>query len=177
MAIARSERRVAAHRIAGLAADLLDAAPLCAIATIDPRGRAHINTAYFAWNRNFELVWLSEPAAKHSKNLASNDTAAIAVYASDQTWGQPDRGIQLFGHAAAAAGAAGDESGRLYTTRFPRFAEAGPGAYRFYIFRANRLKLFDEKGLSGGTFVTARIGRDRKAVWEKTEIYQSKGSP
>jgi uncharacterized protein YhbP (UPF0306 family) len=158
-----------------LAADLLDAAPLCAIATVDSRGRAHITTAYFAWNRGFEVVWLSEPAAKHSKNLGRNETVAIAVYASDQTWGQPDRGIQLFGRAAAAAGAAGDEARQLYTTRFPPFADADLGAYRLYIFRAKRLKLFDESVLGGGTFVTARIGRDRKPVWEKTEVYQSKG--
>jgi uncharacterized protein YhbP (UPF0306 family) len=158
-----------------LVTDLLDAAPLCAIATVDSRGRAHINTAYFAWNRSFELVWLSAAGAKHSKNLARNDTVAIAVYASDQSWGRPDRGIQLFGHAAAAGGAAADEAGRLYTTRFPRFAEADLGTYRFYIFRADRLKLFDEKGVGGGTFVTARVGRDRKPVWEKTEVYRSKG--
>jgi uncharacterized protein YhbP (UPF0306 family) len=175
MAIARSERRVAARRITGLAADLLDAAPLCAIATVDRRGRAHINTAYFAWNRAFELVWLSEPTAKHSKNLATNETVAIAVYASNQTWGGPDRGIQLFGRAAAAAGAAADEARQLYTARFPRFAEVDLGAYRLYIFRADRLKLFDEEALGGGIFVTAGIAGDRKAVWERTDVYESKG--
>jgi uncharacterized protein YhbP (UPF0306 family) len=57
---------------------------LCAIATVSPGNRAHVNTAYFAWSREFELVWLSEPAARHSRNLRANSTAAIAVYDSSQ---------------------------------------------------------------------------------------------
>jgi hypothetical protein len=62
-----------------------------------PSTRAHTNTAYFAWSRDFDIVWLSEPRATHSRNLGANDSAVIAVYDSSQTWGTPARGIQLFG--------------------------------------------------------------------------------
>lgn len=89
-----------------LAAELLDASPLCAIATVSPSSRAHVNTAYFAWSRDFHAVWMSEPSARHSLNLGPNNTVAIAVFDSHQTWDEPDRGIQLFGSAVEAKGRA-----------------------------------------------------------------------
>jgi uncharacterized protein YhbP (UPF0306 family) len=172
MAIERSNRTVAAARIAATARQLLDASTLCAIATITARGRAHVNTAYFAWSRDFDIVWLSEPRARHSRNLRANDSVAIAVYDSSQTWGKPDRGIQLFGSAHEVRCGDAKQAETLYTKRFRDFAEADLSAYSFYLFRPRRLKLFDEGTLGAGTFVTARIARDRLA-WERTEIYRS----
>jgi uncharacterized protein len=174
MGIERSNRRFAARRIVASARRLLDASTLCAIATVTPRGRAHVNTAYFAWSRDLEIVWLSEPRATHSRNLRANESAAVAVYDSTQTWGRPDRGIQLFGSAGEARGADADAARELYVARFPEFAGADLSAYRFYRFRPRRLKLYDEHELGTGTFVTARVGRQRLA-WERTEIYHSGG--
>jgi uncharacterized protein YhbP (UPF0306 family) len=171
MAITSSNRRVGARRLGALALDLLDASTLCAIATVDRRGRSYINTAYFAWSRGFDIVWLSEPRAQHSKNIAANDSVAVAVFDSTQTWGNPDRGIQLFGRARAVA-ASDDAARRLYAERFPDYTSLG--AYRFYRLRVERFKLFDEARLGGGTFVSARVGRDRKPSWEKTVVYESK---
>jgi uncharacterized protein YhbP (UPF0306 family) len=173
--ISHPRRRIAVRRLAALAADLLDASTLCAIATVDRHGRAYVNTAYFAWSRQFEIVWLSEPRAQHSKNLVANGSVAIAVFDSTQSWGNPDRGIQLFGRAEAVDAAEAEVAAVLYAARFPRFAEGRSRAYRFYRFRADRLKLFDENALGGGTFVTARLDRTRRPVWEKTEIYEPGG--
>ena len=55
MTIQQSRRPVAAARMAALARNLLNAAPLCAIATVAPGSRAHVNTAYFAWSPEFDL--------------------------------------------------------------------------------------------------------------------------
>ena len=99
MTIQRSKRPVAASRMAKAARLLLDASTLCAIATVAPDGGAYINTAYFAWSPELNLVWLSEPRAKHSQNVRAGGMVAIAVYDSNQSWGQQDRGIQLFGSA------------------------------------------------------------------------------
>ena len=152
---------------------LLDASTLCAIATVTPGGRAHINTAYFAWSLDFEIVWLSDPRARHSRNLRANNAVAIAVYDSTQTWGKPDRGIQLFGSAREARGENRSQAATLYAKRFSDFTAAELSAYRFYVFRPRRLKLFDERVLGAGTFVTARLTRDRRLAWERTEIYRS----
>jgi uncharacterized protein YhbP (UPF0306 family) len=173
LAIERSKRPMAAARIAATARRLLDGSALCAIATVASGGRAHVNTAYFAWSRDFDIVWLSEPLAEHSRNIRANGTVAIAVYDSRQTWGEPDRGIQLFGSAREVEGAAAHDAASHYAKRFVEYRRSELGGYRFYRFRPRRLKLFDERELGSGTFVTARIGVDGRLVWERTEIYRS----
>jgi uncharacterized protein YhbP (UPF0306 family) len=173
MAIELSERRVAASRMAALAAELLDASPLCAIATVSPGGRAHVNTAYFAWSSDFDIVWMSEPDARHSRNVRANKTVAIAVFDSRQTWGEPDRGIQLFGSAREVKGRAAEPARSLYAQRFRRFREFNLAAYGFYLFRARRLKLFDERALGIGVFVTANVARGGRLTWERTEVYRA----
>ena len=173
MGIQRSKRPLAAARLAVTTRRLLNASTLCAIATVSPGNRAHVNTAYFAWSPEFDLVWLSEPRARHSRNIRANGTVAIAVYASSQSWGKPDRGIQLFGSAREVEGAAAERAGALYAGRFPEYPKADLGAYRFYLFRPRRLKLFDERSLGGGVFVTARLAADRGLVWERTDAYHA----
>jgi uncharacterized protein YhbP (UPF0306 family) len=155
--------------MARTARGLLDASTLCAIATVSPGGSAHVNTAYFAWTPEFELVWMSEPRARHSRNIRANGSVAIAVFDSTQAWGRPDRGIQLHGSAREAT----DESDSAYAERFPDFRPGELGAYRFYRFRPRRLKLFDEQELGPGRFVTARIAAGGRLEWERTVIHRS----
>ena len=172
MGIERSERLLAASRIASEAPQLLDASTLCAIATVSSRGRAHINTAYFAWTPKLEIVWLSEPRAKHSRNVRANDSVAITVYDSTQHWGDPDRGIQLFGTAREVKRSAAGAFEAVYAARFPAYKRSDPPAYRFYVLRPLRLKLFDENELGSGAFVIARVARDGRTTWERTDIYR-----
>jgi uncharacterized protein YhbP (UPF0306 family) len=175
MPIEHSKRPVAPARMERVAHELLDASTLCAVATVGPGGRAHVNTAYFAWSHELEVVWLSEPRATHSRNVRANPSVAIAVYESDQSWGEPDRGIQLFGraHEATRAGAAHAES--LYAGRFAEHAGIELRAYRFYVFRARRVKLFDERTLGAGAFVTADVAADGRLRWLRTEVYDVGG--
>jgi uncharacterized protein YhbP (UPF0306 family) len=165
MAIEQSRRRIAARRLRGLSEELLEASTLCAISTVGPHGRAYVNTAYFAWAQDLRIIWLSEPRAQHSRNLRANPSAAIAVYDSHQTWGRPDRGIQLFGDA----GAAGPDAEEIYAPRFAAYEHLE--RYRFYELVPRRLKLFYERELGTGTFVTARV-RAGALSWERTEVYR-----
>jgi uncharacterized protein YhbP (UPF0306 family) len=173
MAIERSKRPMAAARMTAIARELLEASTLCAIATVTPGGRAHVNTAYFAWSPQFDLVWISERSAKHSVNIRANDSAAVAIYDSSQSWGRPDRGIQLFGPARKAEGATADDAEAVYEKRFPNYHRGDLSAYQLYLFRPRRLKIFDEQALGTGVFVTAAITGKRRLAWERTEIYQS----
>jgi hypothetical protein len=166
MAIARRGRRVARGRLRTLAGQLLDASTLCALATVSSGGRAHVNTAYFAWSPSLDLTWLSHPSAIHSSN--------VAVYDSHQTWGNPDRGIQLTGTAQELLGRAAYDAESVYVGRFPEYRGSGSAEYRFYRFRPRRLKLFDERELGVGVFVTARVSRG-EVSWERTEIYPAGG--
>jgi uncharacterized protein YhbP (UPF0306 family) len=174
MPIRESRRPVASARLAAIARELLDASPLCAIATVTPRGRAHVSTAYFAWSRELDLVWLSGPQATHSRNVRANPTAAISVYDSRQSWGEPDRGIQLFGSARELEGVAAQKWETLYAERFPDYGRIALGAYRFYRLRPDRLKLFDERALGAGVFVTAAVAGGGRLTWRRTEIHGSK---
>jgi uncharacterized protein YhbP (UPF0306 family) len=173
MAIERSEKPVGAARLDALARRLVDASTLCAIATVSAGGQAHVNTAYFAWSERLDLVWLSEPHSRHSRNLGARPAAAVAVFDSNQSWGEADRGIQLFGTARKVApGSAARDAERTYASRFPGFGGSEFDAYRFYRFRPRRVKLFDEAALGTGVFVTASVGRGR-LTWLRTEIYDA----
>jgi len=168
MGIVRSGRRVGQARLRSIAEELLEASTLCAIATVGPRSSAHVNTAYFAWAPDLRIVWLSEPGARHSRNLRTNPSVAVAVYDSSQSWGKPDRGIQVFGDARPGS----EDAAEIYARRFPDSRDPGLSAYRFYELVPRRVKLFDERTLGSGTFVTARAGRGRELTWERTEVYR-----
>lgn len=143
----------------------MDASTLCSLATVAPRGRAHINHMYFAWNDRFEVFWISNANAIHSLNLMRDGTAAVTIYDSRQVWGRPDRGIQLFGTAGLASGR---EAERVYSARFGEFV-ASENVLPFYRFKPRTVKLFDEVSLAPVTFVTARVTRDGLR-WLKTEV-------
>jgi uncharacterized protein YhbP (UPF0306 family) len=170
MPIVRSSKHPSNSRLAAIARRLLDASTLCAIATVSPGGRAHINTAYFAWGPALEIVWLSAPDARHSRNVRANASAAVAVFRSTQTWGGSDRGIQLFGRARELRGRAALEAERLYAKRF-RAYQGDLSAFRFYRLLTRRMKLFDERLLGGGTFVTVSVQRGGRVNWDRTESF------
>jgi uncharacterized protein YhbP (UPF0306 family) len=173
MPIERSSRPVPATRLRTIARRLLDASTLCAIATVSADGRAHINTAYFAWDASFEIVWISAPEARHSRNVRRHPSVAIAVFDSTQKWGGSDRGIQLFGTARELTGRAASDGARVYARRFKDYSREELTAYRVYRFRPRAMKLFHERELGGGTFVTARVGRGGRLTWQRTETYRS----
>jgi uncharacterized protein YhbP (UPF0306 family) len=144
----------------------MDASPLCALATVSPGGRAHINHMYFAWTDRFEVIWISDADSLHSRNLARNSSAAVTIYASNQVWGKPDRGIQLFGTAGATNSR---DAISAYGRRFKDF-DADANELPVYRFRARTVKLFDERSLAGGTIVSARVTSGGLA-WMKTEVW------
>jgi uncharacterized protein YhbP (UPF0306 family) len=114
-------------------------------------------------------VWLSHPGATHSQNIRERGTTAVAVFDSTQSWGKPDRGIQLFGAAVQLDHEAADAAA-TYAARFPESRNA-PAAYRFYEFRPTRVKLFDERAFGAGRFVRATLDADGRLSWEATDVY------
>lgn len=147
----------------------MNASELCALATAWPGGRPHINHIYFAWTERFDVIWISDPDSRHSRNLSANRSAAVTIYDSHQTWGGFDRGIQLFGTAGAVRGPAAQQDERAYAARFSSFDPAA-NSYPFYRFRPRELKLFYERIFGGGTLVTAKVNGDR-LVWARTEVF------
>ena len=138
---------------------------LCSMATVTPAGQAHINTAYFSYSDDLELVFLSHPASLHCRNISANSSMAMAVFSSAQKWGGPDQGLQFFGACHPAAESLPAQE--VYVNRFPGYriwyqelgAEDPGREYRFYRFLPSQVKVFDETGLGGGLFVQANIMR------------------
>jgi Pyridoxamine 5'-phosphate oxidase len=98
---------------------------LASFATVDARGRAHINTACFAWSKDWNLFFYSYPDSCHSSNLRRNASMAVAVFDSHQRWGRPDRGVQLFGIAVECGGEWRNTAARIYAQRFHGFESSG----------------------------------------------------
>lgn len=152
---------------------ILDGSPLCALATIDARGRAYVNTAYFAYSSAFEFFFLSDSTSVHVRNLRRNRNAAMAVFRSPQVWGDNDRGVQLFGTCEEARGTTANRARQVYARRFPayghRLSRAGTSeqqstllrSYRFYRFRPQRFKILDEGEFGGAVFVEGTFRRRR----------------
>jgi uncharacterized protein len=170
MTVERRSQRFSSARLQVVARRLMNASTLCSLATVWPDGRAHINHMYFAWSDTFDVSWASDPDSRHSRNLLKNSTAAVTVYDSRQTWGRPDRGIQLFGSAGLATGRAAHAAELAYSKRFPSYDPENSESYPFYRFRPRTVKLFDERALAGGTLVTARVNPGGLA-WLKTEVW------
>jgi len=144
---------------------ILERNRLCAIATVAPRKEAHINTAYFAYTPELDLYFYSYPDTRHALNLGTNCSMAVAVFDSEQEWGRPDRGLQLFGEGRAAVGRSARAAERVYDQRFPAHARwkvplsatEGTQLPRSYRFRPTTVKLFDEREFGAGVFVHATV--------------------
>jgi uncharacterized protein YhbP (UPF0306 family) len=165
---------------------------LCSMATVAPGNRAHINTAYFCYSAQLELYFLSDPEAQHCKNLERNPSLAMTIFSSSQKWGNPDRGLQLFGTCRRVDGRPAEEAAHWYGTRFPAFGKWLKGAsdadrrqaallrsYAFHRFLPKRIKILDEREFGGGVFVTAIVKRGRQAtsprrsprlIWHATHL-------
>jgi len=159
---------------------------LCSIATLDPRNRPHINTAYFSYRGldDLEIFFLSDTKSRHCRNLSRNPFMAMTIFRTNQPWDAPGRGLQLFGTCSQREGPSAREAERAYANRFPSYAKWMSStkkdekklveqlrSYRFYRFLPQQLKVFDEAEYGGATFVMVTIKRRNPA--SKTR----KGSP
>ena len=143
---------------------------LCSMATIARGDRAHINTAYFCYSPAMEVYFLSDGSSLHCRNIERNPSMAITIFRSTQTWGRPDRGLQLFGACHPARGIQVSNAERLYGTRFPaylRYTMSVRGedrrtgnqlrSYQFYRFVPREVKILDEREFGGGVFIVASL--------------------
>jgi uncharacterized protein YhbP (UPF0306 family) len=167
--VERRAKRWSSAKLTAVARNLMNASPLCAIATVAPGSKAHISHVYFAWTDTFDVCWISDRDSLHSRNLARNPSAAVTVFKSAQVWGRPDRGMQLFGTANEVSGRPAREAERAYTARFKSYG-GNDDSLPFYRFRPRTVQLFDERYLAPGTLVKARVTRDG-LTWLRTEVW------
>jgi len=140
---------------------------LCTLATANEDGSPHVNTAYYAHDGQLHLYILTPPSTVHAKNLESRPAVALSVFRSDQGWGSPHRGLQLFG---AAAPVGEDEHRRVfdcYSTKHPALLDLAPDAERmleelesrFYDVQIKSLKIVDEAANGSESLISIHVSR------------------
>jgi uncharacterized protein YhbP (UPF0306 family) len=158
-------------RLHGVATRILAANMLCSMATTGEHGEAHIHTAFFCYDDDLALHFLSHPASVHARNIGRSPRIAVAVFAGQQAWGAAHVGLQLFGRCEQATGNAESAVRERYAARFPlydefisgRLTEGGPkpGAsffdLRFYTFRPEAVKILDELEFGDEVLVSATV--------------------
>ncbi len=76
----------------------MDSTLYCALAT---HGKDGVWTApvVFAYDRDFNLYFVSNPKSRHMRNISQNRKVSVAVYSTKQKITGPKVGVQLEGYA------------------------------------------------------------------------------
>jgi uncharacterized protein YhbP (UPF0306 family) len=156
---------------------------LCSMATVDPRGRAHIHTAYFAFGEDLAFYFYSYPDSRHARHLRHNASMAVTVFDSGQVWGGSDRGLQLKGRCHPVRGPRAEVAAKAYARRFPGFRawvrslERVDGRFELQPFRfaPTDVTLFDERVFGSGRFVRIAVPRTTKPPAERPKALDERG--
>ncbi len=104
--------------------DIIKNSQLCSLATIDETdSKAHIATAFFAFDDSLNFYILTEPETEHCQHLEENDSIALSIYDSRQDWTDDKQGLQVFGTAERIPDGEASEALNLYLNRFPPLEE------------------------------------------------------
>ncbi len=79
-----------------------------------------ISSAYYAFDKNFNLYIWTDPKARHSLNIKVNPRVAINIVNTTQPWGGLLSGIQIIGTAKILSGGESFFAGALYLKRFAK---------------------------------------------------------
>ena len=148
---------------------ILNDVALCAVATVNGDGTAHIYTAFFCVDDEWRVFFMSDEETQHSANIAARPSMALAVYSSKQGWDDWKAGLQFFGTCAMVQGRDARVGAELYRQRFPSYASwvdalgrtsERSGAPALFMFVPESLKILHEEVLGEETFVTVSLARD-----------------
>jgi uncharacterized protein YhbP (UPF0306 family) len=101
---------------AALARDIIDANLYMTLATADEDGRPWASPVYYAVDGYREFLWVSDPAATHSRNLALRPQVSIVVFDSTQPI-NTGRGVYMSAVAEAVAGSEIDRGLEIFSAR------------------------------------------------------------
>ncbi len=133
--------------------NLLNKNILLTLSTVN-KNEPYSNTAYYIFDKNFNLYIWSEISSKHCQNIKKNNKIAVNIFNSNQTMGSLRQGIQALGRAYIVNNKELIKAGFLYIKRFPKiikFAKTPKDfhkkvfASKIYKLELNKIKIFDEK--------------------------------
>jgi uncharacterized protein YhbP (UPF0306 family) len=91
------------------------------LATLAEDGRPQAAPLFYAELDDLSLIFISEPKARHSQNVAHDGRVAVTIYTDGQQW-QTIRGLQLEGVCAALSGEAAEIAQTTYLAKYPFIA-------------------------------------------------------
>ncbi|MBY8877272.1 pyridoxamine 5'-phosphate oxidase family protein [Actinacidiphila acidipaludis] len=156
---------------------LLDGTRLLSMATVGDNGVPWLHNAYFAYDADLHLYFLTRPDSEHARNLANSDGQVAVTVADTRQDGAPGtrQGLQLQGPCRPAEGDLLHRGAEVFGDRFPGFTAAvrraarpdGPAhgsldnpALRLFVFSAARVKIFDEPAWGRDVWLTGRVLRE-----------------
>ncbi|WP_371499921.1 pyridoxamine 5'-phosphate oxidase family protein [Kitasatospora sp. NBC_00374] len=126
------------------------------------------NLAFFAYDDDLVLYFVSERATRHSLHLTEDARAAATVFLPPPAFGEHLRGVQLAGSAGEAWGRQAEAAFAAYRARFPSFGQdpevrdrllAGRGAAALYRFQVDELTAVDEPQFGRRNYLRAKVVR------------------
>ncbi len=148
---------------------ILDGNMLCSMATTMEDGTPHIHNAFFCFDDDLNLYFLSHPTTNHARNIGRRSQMAVGVCHGGQPWGQSHSGLQFVGHCEPATGEIERTARHQYGVRFPLYLEfvnkslTGAGLkpsffeLRYYVFRPSSVKVLAEADFGDEVLVTADV--------------------
>lgn len=132
--------------------DVLRETTTLTLATLDPDGTPRATPLYFAPMEQGSLIFLSDPATPHARNLARSPAVAAAAYPEAAHW-RAIRGVQLKGMVDRPEAAEAEDALGVYRRRFP-FVDEVPAAIEgmaVYRLRPRWARLIDNRRGFGHT--------------------------
>lgn len=71
-----------------LAKEIIENNQYVTIATSDGKGKPWISPVVYAFDKDWNLYFISMTSSKHCKNIEVNENVAVAIFDSQQTWGE-----------------------------------------------------------------------------------------
>ncbi|BAJ31360.1 MULTISPECIES: pyridoxamine 5'-phosphate oxidase family protein [Kitasatospora] len=150
--------------VEGLLAD----STVLSLATAGHERGPHANLAFYAFDSDLVLYFVSERSTRHSLHLAEEARAAATVHLPPPGYGEQLRGVQLTGRACEAWGRHAEAALAAYRGRYPAFAADPEAAARFlegrgpaalYRFQVEELTAVDEPRFGRREYLHARVVR------------------
>ncbi len=147
---------------------LLAEAMVLTLATAGHELGPHANLAFFAFDEDLVLYFVSERSTRHSLRLTEEARASATVFLPPPVFGEQLRGVQLTGSAGEAWGLHAQAALSAYQGRYPSFAQdpevraqflAGGGAAALYRFQVEELTAVDEPRFGRRNYLRARVSR------------------
>lgn len=148
--------------------DILDSATLMALATSDSDTGAHANAAFFAYDDDLIVYFVSERTTRHSENVRDDPRATAVVYLEPPSYGEGLRGLQLAGQVRELALAETAHALAVYRGRFGSFAADAAVADRFlraegppvlYRLQVEAITVLDEPRFGRRRYIRATVAR------------------